>query len=160
MTRDTSLFTTACAALALSLLLCASPGPNARAFAQKRESSGKGVAEYSCPMHPSVKSSKPGECPKCGMALRQSDDDGEAHAKDGRKVERAAAPSGINIPDVELLDQDGRKVRFYTDLVKGKVVAINFIFTTCTTICPPINPNIEPVDNTNLKLPEKINENN
>jgi protein SCO1/2 len=46
--------------------------------------------------------------------------------------------SGLSIPDVLLLDQHGRKVRFYSDLVKGKVVAINFIFTTCTTICPPM----------------------
>jgi protein SCO1/2 len=48
------------------------------------------------------------------------------------------ASAKMAIPDVELLDQDGRKVRFYTDLVKGKVVAVNFIFTTCTTICPPL----------------------
>jgi protein SCO1 len=46
--------------------------------------------------------------------------------------------NSISIPDVELLDQDGRKVHFYSDLVKGKIVAINFIFTTCTTICPPM----------------------
>ncbi|MBI2875304.1 MAG: SCO family protein [Candidatus Tectomicrobia bacterium] len=44
----------------------------------------------------------------------------------------------LSIPDLVLLDQDGRKVRFYSDLVQGKVVAINFIFTTCTTICPPL----------------------
>jgi protein SCO1/2 len=46
----------------------------------------------------------------------------------------------INMSDleIELLDQDGKKVRFYSDLVKGKVVAINFLFTTCTTICPPL----------------------
>ena len=44
----------------------------------------------------------------------------------------------MSIPDTELLDQDGRKVRFYSDLVRGKVVAINFIFTTCTTVCPPL----------------------
>jgi protein SCO1/2 len=50
----------------------------------------------------------------------------------------AHASSKMSIPDVELLDQDGRKVRFYTDLVKGRVVAVNFIFTTCTTICPPL----------------------
>ena len=29
-------------------------------------------------------------------------------------------------------------MRFYRDLVAGKVVAINFIFTSCTTICPPL----------------------
>jgi protein SCO1/2 len=42
------------------------------------------------------------------------------------------------IPDVEVLDQGGRKLHFYSDLVKDRVVAINFIFTTCTTICPPL----------------------
>lgn len=42
----------------------------------------------------------------------------------------------ISIPDLLLLNQDGKKVRFYSDLVKGKVVAISFIYTTCTTACP------------------------
>jgi protein SCO1/2 len=40
------------------------------------------------------------------------------------------------IPDVVLLNQHGERVRFYHDLVRGRVVAINFIFTTCTTVCP------------------------
>ncbi|HEX8475107.1 MAG TPA: SCO family protein [Pyrinomonadaceae bacterium] len=44
----------------------------------------------------------------------------------------------MSIPDLELLDQNGKKIRFYTDLVKDRVVVINFIFTTCTTICPPL----------------------
>jgi cytochrome oxidase Cu insertion factor (SCO1/SenC/PrrC family) len=42
------------------------------------------------------------------------------------------------IPDVAVLDQDGHKLNFYTDLIKNKTVAINFIFTNCTTICPPL----------------------
>jgi protein SCO1 len=42
------------------------------------------------------------------------------------------------IPDTPVVDQHGKRLNFYTDLVKGKVVAINFIFTTCTTICPPL----------------------
>jgi cytochrome oxidase Cu insertion factor (SCO1/SenC/PrrC family) len=44
----------------------------------------------------------------------------------------------MDIPDVEVLDQDGHKLHFYSDLIKGKTVAINFIFTNCTTICPPL----------------------
>jgi cytochrome oxidase Cu insertion factor (SCO1/SenC/PrrC family) len=44
----------------------------------------------------------------------------------------------MSIPDLELLDQDGKKIHFYSDLVKDRVVVINFIFTTCTTICPPL----------------------
>jgi len=52
------------------------------------------------------------------------------------------AVSGLTIPDVELVDQHGKKVRFYSDLIKGRVVAINTIFTTCTTICPLMGANI------------------
>jgi hypothetical protein len=32
--------------------------------------SGQTVAYYTCPMHPSVKSDKPGSCPVCGMGLQ------------------------------------------------------------------------------------------
>lgn len=42
------------------------------------------------------------------------------------------------IPDVAVVDQDGRPVKFYTDLVKGRTVAIQTIFTSCKTICPPL----------------------
>ena len=44
----------------------------------------------------------------------------------------------MEIPDVKVLDQHGNALRFYTDLIKDKTVAINFIFTNCTTICPPL----------------------
>ena len=49
-----------------------------------------------------------------------------------------AARNKMMIPDVAVLDQDGKELHFYTDLIKGKTVAINFIFTNCTTICPPL----------------------
>lgn len=29
------------------------------------------TAEYTCPMHPEIKSDKPGECPTCGMELEK-----------------------------------------------------------------------------------------
>ena len=53
----------------------------------------------------------------------------------GRASARPAVPS---IPDVKVITQDGRTVDFYSDLIKGKVVAVNFVFTTCTTVCPPL----------------------
>ena len=49
-----------------------------------------------------------------------------------------ATRSKMAIPDVAVLDQHGNKLQFYTDLIKNKTVAINFIFTNCTTICPPL----------------------
>lgn len=56
------------------------------------------------------------------------------------KVEMEQA-GDLNIPDLPVLTQDGEKVHFYRDLVAGKVVAMNFIFTTCRTICPPLGAN-------------------
>ncbi len=39
-------------------------------------------------------------------------------------------------PNVPLTTQDGRTVRFYDDLIKGKIVAVNLIYTTCKYACP------------------------
>jgi len=52
---------------------------------------------------------------------------------------RAAADTrwGANyFPNVTLTTQDGVDVRFYDDLVKGKIVAVNLIYTTCKYACP------------------------
>jgi protein SCO1/2 len=38
--------------------------------------------------------------------------------------------------DTELITQDGKTVRFYTDVLKGKVVVINCFFATCQGSCP------------------------
>lgn len=74
-----------------------------------------------------------------GHEAKDSQPSHQHHTTEAAKErDRRAAPSKMKIPDVELLDQDGRTVRFYTDLVKGRTVAVNFIFTTCTTICPPL----------------------
>jgi protein SCO1 len=43
---------------------------------------------------------------------------------------------GEYFPNVVLTDQDGRKHRFYDDIIKGKVVALNFIYTKCKEVCP------------------------
>jgi len=35
-----------------------------------------------------------------------------------------------------LVNQDGKTLRFYDEVIKGKVVAINFMFTSCEDSCP------------------------
>lgn len=49
----------------------------------------------------------------------------------------AQTPWGADyFPNVTLTTQDGAKVRFYDDLLKGKSVAINLFYTSCQDVCP------------------------
>ena len=49
----------------------------------------------------------------------------------------AAATWGADyFPNVALTTQDGKVVRFYDDLLKGKAVAVNLVYTRCTASCP------------------------
>ena len=95
-----------------------------RSFAQQQE------VEYSCPMHPEVKSKKAGSCPKCGMTLKQKSTERDSAARADTNSDSS------HFPNVELITQDGKKVRFYDDLIKGKVVAIELMYTTCKYNCP------------------------
>jgi len=47
--------------------------------------------------------------------------------------------------DVVLINQNGEKMRFYSDLLQGKVVIINSFFATCQGSCLPMNRNLEKV---------------
>lgn len=40
--------------------------------------------------------------------------------------------------DLELVTHEGRRVRFYSDVLKGRVVLINFVYTHCSDACPLI----------------------
>jgi protein SCO1/2 len=56
-------------------------------------------------------------------------------------VQALAAPKGSPwgadyFTNVELLNQDGKVVHFYDDLIKDKIVVISFIFTHCGDSCP------------------------
>ena len=53
-----------------------------------------------------------------------------------RPPDRVALIREQHLPNVALTTHDNRTVRFYDDLVKGNVVAINFMFTTCQNACP------------------------
>jgi protein SCO1 len=54
-------------------------------------------------------------------------------------------PAQKYFTDVELVNQNGQKMRLYTDLLKGKVVIINSFFATCQGSCLPMNRNLEKV---------------
>jgi protein SCO1/2 len=45
-------------------------------------------------------------------------------------------------PNVELLDQDGRTVRFHDDVILGRTVLLNVMYTVCSNICTPAMRNL------------------
>ena len=49
--------------------------------------------------------------------------------------------------DLEVIDQNGNKLRFYSDVLKGRVVLINFIFTNCPDACPMVTHKLMQVRN-------------
>ncbi|PKO31578.1 MAG: SCO family protein [Betaproteobacteria bacterium HGW-Betaproteobacteria-9] len=55
------------------------------------------------------------------------------------------SPLADYFPNVVLETHNGRKVRFYDDLLKGKVVAINMMYSICTGICPSSTANLKQV---------------
>jgi cytochrome oxidase Cu insertion factor (SCO1/SenC/PrrC family) len=159
-----------CKALVLTVMMLAGIEVEPQAFArvtgfeqssQQNKASTKQLKSYVCPMHPEVKSTKRGKCPKCKMDLRleRTVTNTAVTANQNLPAENvvaevtvmsansSAADTSSNapesarkmvIPDVEVLDQNGDALHFYSDLIKGKTVVINFIFTNCTTICPPL----------------------
>ena len=44
--------------------------------------------------------------------------------------------------NVEVKTQDGRTLRFYDDVMKGKILLINFFYTDCDAICPLMTENL------------------
>jgi protein SCO1/2 len=77
-------------------------------------------------------------------AVRAHDPSQHAPAAAASAGNEAAPPArrsrnryGANyFPDVELTTHLGTKVRLYDDLLKGKSVAINVMFTDCKDVCP------------------------
>ncbi|MBC8031801.1 MAG: SCO family protein [Pyrinomonadaceae bacterium] len=160
---------------ALLLLLIAMPEApqaaghsyvNAQTTRKQQAKASRKVNRYACPMHPEVSSTRRGKCPKCGMSLRLVKDEPAAATAPVSAVPAGplTAPdatrsiSSSGIPDVEVYDQNGKRLKFRSDLIKGKTVAINFIFTTCTAICPSLTATFRRVQQelTAQKLPVEL----
>ena len=76
-----------------------------------------------------------------GVAIALGQSGGAAQPQAG--AQPALSASNKYFTDVLLLDQDGKSHRLYTDLMKDRIIIVNAMFTTCTSVCPPMNHNME-----------------
>lgn len=84
-----------------------------------------------------------------GKAPRESSrhDDHASRPRPKDSAPRPPADVKLALPDVAVLDQDGRELKFYSDLVKDKIVVINFIYTSCRAVCPMAGRNFAQLQN-------------
>lgn len=74
----------------------------------------------------------------CERAPASPDEGAQGRAAPVIEEEARISPAAdVTVPDEELMDQDGHPVRI-RELFADRVVAVNFVFTTCTTICSPM----------------------
>lgn len=62
--------------------------------------------------------------------------DEEGHGPSGKAGTFKIGKGQIPIPDLVVLNQDGEEVRFYSGLIKDRVVVLSFFFTRCVEYCP------------------------
>ncbi|UVE16490.1 SCO family protein [Pseudomonas sp. LS44] len=55
---------------------------------------------------------------------------------------RSGTAGGRYFPNTPLITHEGKAVRFYDDLIRGKVVAINMMYASCTGNCPTATANL------------------
>jgi len=92
-----------------------------------------------------------------GLALvgaagaHEAKESGAAKQKDattpaqGRAAARAPRDSRAYFTDLELQTHEGRKVRFYSDVLEGRTVLINVMYTNCKDACPLITQHLNQV---------------
>jgi len=87
--------------------------------------------------HPSRRTllSLAGIAPFAGRALANTPE-AEANAEARERIRQRY------FPDVVLRTHDNKKVRFYEDLIKNKIVTINFFYAKCEGVCPGITANL------------------
>ncbi len=69
----------------------------------------------------------------------------DPHAEHRASLQQQAQKSpGVEAADVDLrdrtlVDRDGRELRFVSDVIGENIVVMDFVYTTCTTVCPVLS---------------------
>lgn len=66
---------------------------------------------------------------------RAGSHDGHAH----HGVAKPASAVALKFPDATLVASDNRKLRFASEVLGDRLVVIDFVYTSCTTVCPVVS---------------------
>lgn len=72
------------------------------------------------------------------LAWAHDDKHDQHHRKETGKVANAGAVD-LKLLDLKLVNQNGDPVRFKRDVIADKIIVMDFIYTSCTTICPVLS---------------------
>lgn len=82
-------------------------------------------------------------CGSAGLQAAEEDVKADPHAKHramlNKKPDSGAAAASVKLHDGVLITQDGDSVRFVDDVIADRIVVMNFVYTTCTTVCPVLS---------------------
>jgi len=80
--------------------------------------------------------------PVCGA--HQLEDADDMHAHHHKMMEQTKhSMADYKLPQVQLVREDGKSVSLVEELDDGRPVVMNFVYTTCTTICPLASRTLE-----------------
>jgi protein SCO1/2 len=75
--------------------------------------------------------------PSSGQVISAPDREAEKQNREAREKIRRRY-----FPDVIVTSHEGKQVRFYDDLIRGKTVVINMMYAECEGVCPGITANL------------------
>jgi len=65
--------------------------------------------------------------------------DHDAHKQMMQQKNSTSGHADISLPAVTLVNQDGEDVSLTDDIVGDRIVVVDFVYTTCTTVCPVLS---------------------
>lgn len=74
------------------------------------------------------------------VAMAADEDPHAHHRKMMQKPDKPKAQAAtIELEDHTLVDQHGKPVQLTTDIIGDRIVVVDFVYTTCTTVCPVLS---------------------
>lgn len=73
------------------------------------------------------------------LASAEEDPHAKHRAMMRESTVKKAEAADVDLRDRMLLTQDGQEVRFVSDVIGDKIVVMDFVYTTCTTVCPVLS---------------------